>query len=34
MQGREPIGIVNQEILEDAAWQKKLAANRVKFGEG
>jgi D-3-phosphoglycerate dehydrogenase len=34
MHGREPTGIVNQEILEDAAWLDKLAANRAKFGDG
>ena len=34
MHGREPVGIVNSEILEDATWRDKLAANRKKFEEG
>jgi phosphoglycerate dehydrogenase-like enzyme len=34
MHGREPTGIVNRGILEDSAWRDKLAANRMKFGEG
>jgi D-3-phosphoglycerate dehydrogenase len=32
MQGREPRGIVNQEILADAVWRSGLEALRDKFG--
>ncbi len=33
MRGREPRGIVNREILENAAWRQKLEAFRGAFGE-
>jgi D-3-phosphoglycerate dehydrogenase len=32
MHGREPVGIVNREILEDKTWRKKLEEYREKFG--
>ena len=32
MYGREPVGIVNQEIIENPAWRGKLDAYRKKFG--
>lgn len=33
MHGREPVGIVNQSILQNQAWRAKLAAYREKFGQ-
>ena len=32
MHGREPVGIVNKEILEDASWRSKLDAYGKRFG--
>ena len=32
MAGRVPASVVNRELVEDAAWQAKLAAFRARFG--
>jgi phosphoglycerate dehydrogenase-like enzyme len=32
MHGREPIGIVNREILRNEGWRRKLAVYRERFG--
>jgi phosphoglycerate dehydrogenase-like enzyme len=34
MNGREPVGIVNKEIIENTAWRKKLDGYRAAFGSG
>ena len=33
MQGQVPVGLVNQEVLENPNWQKKLANYRSRFRE-
>lgn len=34
MHGRAPVGIVNRAIVDDPAWQAKLAGYRARFGDG
>jgi D-3-phosphoglycerate dehydrogenase len=34
MHGEVPVGIVNKEIVDDEAWQKKLKGYREAFGSG
>jgi phosphoglycerate dehydrogenase-like enzyme len=33
MTGREPLGIINREVLQDQIWHSKLASYRQRFGE-
>jgi D-3-phosphoglycerate dehydrogenase len=32
MQGRDPTGIVNRQVLQNAAWRKRLEGYRARFG--
>ena len=34
MHGKLPVGIVNNEIIEDTVWQEKLSSYRESFGAG